>query len=184
MSPAEQHAHEAARFAELADSAGPDDWGNRSPVKEWTARGVVEHLIEWLPGFLARTGTSLPPVDLNDPAAAWRQRSDDVQRLIETKGDLEFESPMFGRTTVAAAIDRFYTSDIWMHSWDLGRALGQHPDLGEERCAEAFAAMEPHEEMLRKSGQFGTRVDVPADASAQDRLIGFIGRDPYWEPGA
>ena len=181
MNPAEQHALDAALFAELADSAGPDDWDNPSPVKEWTARGVVEHLIEWLPGFLARTGISLPPVDLSDPAAAWRQRSADVQRLIETQGDLAFESPMFGRTTVAAAIDRFYTTDIWMHSWDLGRALGQHPDLGEERCAEAFAAMEPNEEMLRKSGQFGMRVDVPADASAQDRLIGFIGRDPFWE---
>ena len=63
---------------------------------------------------------------------------------------------MFGRTTVAAAIDRFYTTDVWMHSWDLGRALGQHPDLGEERCAAAFAAMEPNEEMLRESGQFGS----------------------------
>jgi uncharacterized protein (TIGR03086 family) len=183
MNPAEQHAYDAARFAELADKAGPDDWGNSSPVKEWTARDVVEHLIAWLPGFLARAGVSLPPVELSDPAAAWRQRSAEVQRLIETQGDQEFESPMLGRTTVAAAIDRFYTSDIWMHSWDLGRALGQRPDLGEERCAAALAGMEPNEEMLRKSGQFGTRVAVPAGASAQDRLIAFIGRNPYWEPG-
>ena len=182
MSPAEQHAHDAAQFTALVESAGPDDWDRPSPVQEWTARGVVEHLIEWLPGFLERTGVSLPSVDTRDLPAAWRQRANDVQQLLETQGDVEFESPMFGRTTIASAIDRFYTADVWMHSWDLGRALGQHPDLGEQRCANALAGMEPMEQVLRDSGQFGQRVDVPDDASAQDRFIGFIGRDPYWEP--
>jgi uncharacterized protein (TIGR03086 family) len=182
MSFAEQHAEDAARFAALVESAGPDDWDRLSPVKEWTARGVVEHLIEWLPGFLSRTGVSLQPVEVSDLSAAWRQRTADVQQLLETQGQVEFESPMFGRTTVGKAIDRFYTTDVWMHSWDLARALGQQIDLGEQRCAEALAGMEPMDQVLRQSGQFGARVDVPADASAQDRLIGFIGRDPYWEP--
>lgn len=181
MSAAEQHAQDAARFTALVESAGPDDWVRPSPVQEWTARDVVEHLLEWLPGFLQMAGQSLPAVDTADLAAAWRQRASDVQQLIEARGDVEFESPMFGRTTVAAAIDRFYTADVWMHSWDLARALGQQPDLGEERCAQALAGMEPMEQVLRDSGQFGQRVDVPADASAQDRFIGFIGRNPYWE---
>lgn len=181
MSIAEQHALDAGRFAALVDGAGPDDWDRPSPVKEWTARGVVEHLLEWLPGFLEGTGVALPAVDTADLAAAWRQRTDDVQRVIETQGDVEYDSPMFGRTTVGAAIERFYIADVWMHSWDLGRALGEHPDLGEERCAHALAGMEPIEQVLRDSGQFGQRVDVPEDASAQDRFIGFIGRNPYWE---
>jgi hypothetical protein len=42
--------------------------------------------------------------------------------------------------------------------------------------------MAPIDELLRTSGQFGPRVPVPDDASAQDRLIGFIGRDPSWRP--
>jgi hypothetical protein len=42
--------------------------------------------------------------------------------------------------------------------------------------------MEPIEQMLRDSGQYGTRVPVPDNAPAQDRLIGFIGRDPSWQP--
>lgn len=181
MSPAEQHASDAARFAALVESATPADWGRPSPVKEWTARDVVEHLLEWLPGFLEGTGATLPSVDTADLVSAWQQRTSDVQRLLETHGDIEFESPMFGRTTVASAIERFYNADVWMHSWDLARALGQQPDLGEERCAAALAGMEPIEQLMRDSGQFGQRVDVPADASAQDRFIGFIGRDPYWE---
>ena len=42
--------------------------------------------------------------------------------------------------------------------------------------------MEPIDELLRTSGQYGPRVPVPDDARAQDRLIGFIGRDPAWRP--
>jgi uncharacterized protein (TIGR03086 family) len=181
MSPSEQHAVDAGRFAALVESAGPEDWDRQSPIDDWKARDVVEHVLEWLPGFLDRTGAELPAVDPSDLAAAWRQRTSDVQQLLETKGDLEFESPMFGRTSVEAAFDRFYTADVWMHSWDLARALGQQIDLGEQRCADTLVAMEPMDQVLRDSGQFGQRVEVPEGASAQDRFIGFIGRDPYWE---
>ncbi len=33
---------------------------------------------------------------------------------------------------------------------------------------------------MRGSGQYGARVDVPDDADAQTRLLGFIGSDPQW----
>jgi hypothetical protein len=34
------------------------------------------------------------------------------------------------------------------------------------------------DEVLRQGDQFGPRVNVPEDASFQDKLIGFIGRQP------
>ena len=83
---------------------------------------------------------------------------------------------------LSAAINQFYTNDVWMHSWDLAQALGVEFDLGEERCAEALVGMQSFDEILRSSGQFGPQVPVPADASAQDRFVGFIGRDPSWRP--
>lgn len=177
-SAAENHARDAERFGELVASASADDWARPSPVTGWTARDVVYHLIDWLPGFLERTGTILPAVDAIDPVAAWRQRAADVQVLLETEGDREFESPMFGTLTIGTAVDRFYTGDVWMHSWDLAKALGRDIDLGEQRCADALVAMEPMEDVLRSSGHFGPRVPVPDDASAQDRFVAFIGRDP------
>ena len=42
------------------------------------------------------------------------------------------------------------------------------------------AEMEPLEEVIRGSGHYGSRVEVPADADAQTKLLGFIGRDPLW----
>ena len=43
-----------------------------------------------------------------------------------------------------------------------------------------LAGMEPIEDLLRSSGQYGPRVEVPADADVQTRLLAFIGREPEW----
>lgn len=179
LDPAGEHRYIAGRFAEIADRAAPRDWDAPSPVPGWTARDVVGHLIEWLPGFLQR---ELPAVDLTDPAAAWRHRAADVQTLIETAGDEVMHNRHTGELRLADAIHRYYTPDIFMHTWDLARALGREPNLDEARAAELLAESQPYEEMMRASGQYGPRVPVPDDASVQDKLIAFIGRDPAWRP--
>ncbi len=43
-------------------------------------------------------------------------------------------------------------------------------------------SLQPLEQLLRDSGEFGPAVPVADDASAQDKLIAFIGRDPAWQP--
>jgi hypothetical protein len=42
--------------------------------------------------------------------------------------------------------------------------------------------MQPIEEVMRSSGQYGARVPVKNDADAQTKMLGFIGRDPDWTP--
>ena len=69
-----------------------------------------------------------------------------------------------------------------MHTWDLARATGQDDRLDPDFCAELLAGMEGIEEVLRASGQYGPAVPVPDDADVQTRMLGFIGRDPEWEP--
>jgi uncharacterized protein (TIGR03086 family) len=76
------------------------------------------------------------------------------------------------------AIAQFFTADVFMHSWDLARATGQDETLDPERCAQMFDAMQPYDEVLRSSGQYGPKTDVPADADPQTRMLAFIGRDP------
>ena len=93
-----------------------------------------------------------------------------------------FSNPHTGDLPLDQAIDRFYTTDVFMHTWDLARATGQDDTLDPTLCAELLAGMEPIDELLRSSGQYGPRVPVPDDAAAQDRLLGFIGRDPALAP--
>jgi hypothetical protein len=41
-----------------------------------------------------------------------------------------------------------------------------------------YEGMLPLDDMLRQSGQYGPRVEVPDDADVQTKLIAFIGRQP------
>jgi len=185
--PGAEHAAVAGRFTDLVLAAAPDGWDAPSPVAEWRARDVVGHLVEWLPAFLeSGAGVVLPagPSAEDDPVAAWQAHVDGVQALLDDPATAAttLSNPHIGALPLDVAISRFYTSDVFLHTWDLARATGQEADLDPERCAEMLAGMEPLDEMLRQSGQYGPRVVVPEDAPVQDRLVGFIGRDPGWAP--
>ena len=178
--PSARHREVAAGFT--ARVQGATDWDAPAPVPDWTARDVVRHLVEWFPAFLsAGTGLALakgPSVD-EDPVAAWQVHADAVQELLDgPSAGTAFAHPMVGEMPLPTAIDQFYVSDVFMHTWDLARATGQDETLDEDTCAAMLAGMEPIEEMLRSSGQYGPRVEVPADADVQTRFLGFIGRDP------
>lgn len=180
--PAGRHAVVAGDFGRLV--AHTPDWSAPSPVDGWTARDVVSHLVDWFPGFLAAGGVTLPagPPVAQDPQAAWQHQADAVQALVEQRGEESFTHPYAGTHRLADAVDRFYTADVFMHSWDLARASGQDPALDEDQAATMLAGMQPIEAMLRDSGQYGPAVPVPDDAPVVDRLMGFVGRDPAWRP--
>ncbi len=178
--PAERHREVADGFT--ARVQGTSDWNAPAPVARWRARDVVGHLVEWFPAFLtSATGLVLesgPSIEL-DPVTAWHVHADAVQRLLDgPDAGTPFRHPMVGELPLPQAIDRFYTSDVFMHTWDLARATGQDERLDPQMCADLLAGMLPIEALMRSSGQYGASVDVPDDADPQTRLLGFIGRDP------
>ena len=183
-SPGDRHAAVAGEFSRLV--AGTSDWSAPTPVEGWTARDVVDHLVTWLRDFLAAGGVDLPPGPsaADDPVSAWHHHADAVQALLTQRGEEPFAHPHLGTNALARTIDQFYTSDVFMHSWDLARAGGQQPRLDEDFAARLLEGMVPMEEVLRSSGHYGPAVPVDADAPVVDRLMGFIGRDPAWQPDA
>ena len=183
--PAGRHRLFAGAFSDRV--RGTRDWEASAPVDGWLARGVVDHLVGWFPGFLAMgSDVRLPigPAVVDDPVGAWQTQADGVQALLDAPGsdELLFSNEHTGTMPVPIAIDRFYTADVFMHTWDLARATGQDATLDPHFCEELLAGMEQMEQVIRDSGQFGRRVDVPDTADAQTRLLGFIGRDPDWVP--
>jgi uncharacterized protein (TIGR03086 family) len=90
----------------------------------------------------------------------------------------EFEMRM-GRYTIEDAIATFCIGDILVHTWDLARAAGLDEALDADEVHRMVEAMEPIDDLLRQSGQYGPRVEVPGDADEQTRLIAFTGRQPY-----
>lgn len=177
--PATVHHEVARRFTELVGAT--TDWDAPAPVDGWTARDVVRHLVEWLPALLeGGAGVVLPagPSVDDDPVAAWRTHADGVQALLDdpATASLVLSNPHLGEVPVPQAVARFYTPDVFMHTWDLATATGQTHGLDPDAAAALLAGMEPMDEVLRQSGQYGPRVDVPDDADAVTRLMGFVGR--------
>ena len=182
-SPAAEHRRVAAGFTERVVGATPEAWDNPAPVEGWAARDVVRHLIEWFPAFLkVGSGIDLPagPSADEDPVRAWAVHSDGVQALLDdpaTAGKM-FEEKHVGELPLDRAVDNFYTSDVFMHTWDLARATGQDETLDPVKCGELLEAMLPLDEVLRSSGHYGPRVEVPDDADIQTKMLAFIGRTP------
>jgi uncharacterized protein (TIGR03086 family) len=183
--PAERHREISRVFTDRVQ--GTRSWDLPSPVAEWTARDVVRHLTAWFPSFLAAgSGIQLPagPSVDDDPVGAWQAQCDAVQVLLDdpATADLVLSNRHIGEVPLDRAIDQFYTADVFMHTWDLARATGQDDRLDADFCAELLAGMEPIEQVMRSSGQYGARVPVKDDADAQTKMLGFIGRDPDWTP--
>lgn len=181
--PAQRHRLIAATFSDRV--RGVDDWSVPAPVAGWTARDVVRHLVEWFPGFLAMGSDAQlptgPSVD-DDPVGAWRNQADGVQAILDDPATATkmFSNQHTGTLPLAEAVDKFYTGDIFMHTWDLARATGQDDTLDAAFAGSMLDGMEPIEAMMRASGQYGPRVPVPDDADVQTKLLGFIGRAPDW----
>ncbi|ANY22652.1 maleylpyruvate isomerase family mycothiol-dependent enzyme [Gordonia terrae] len=180
---AARHRDVAAGFADVI--AGVNDWNAPTPVDGWVARDVVAHLVDWFTGFLAAGGVELPagPTVADDPAGAWSAHASGVQALLDgPSAEDTFTHPMAGEHRLADAVDQFYTADVFMHTWDLARSQGATPDLDPAFAARLLGGMASIDEMLRSSGQYGPKVEVPDDADVVSRLMGFIGRDPAWTP--
>ncbi|MGP4111379.1 TIGR03086 family metal-binding protein [Streptomyces sp. 4N509B] len=180
---ADEHRAVARAFTDRVRGVPEGAWERPAPCEGWSARDVVRHLVEWFPDFL-KTGAGVdlpkgPSVD-EDPVAAWTVHSEAVQALLDDPATArrELSNPHLGQAPLDQAIDRFYTADVFMHTWDLARATGQDETLDPGRCARLLQGMEPLDGVLRESGQFGPRVEVPEDADVQTRLLAFVGRTP------
>lgn len=181
--PADRHRSVAASFTLLVN--GVHDWDAPTPVKEWTASDVVDHLTGWLPGFLhSFAGVQLDEAPEGaDLRTRWDTQRDSVQAILDAPNSGRLvETTMFGTLPLAGLIDQFYTADVFMHSWDLAKASGQDVALDADWAAEMHAGMAAMGDKLREGGMFGDPVAVPDDANPVDKLIGLIGRDPAWTP--
>lgn len=184
MEHAETFRRIAADFTARVEGVGAGGWDAEAPCEGWVARDVVRHLVEWVPWWLSEgTDHSMSisaDVD-DDPAAAWVQLRDQLQAILDRPEAAEetFDSEMFGGAMpLGVAAERFVTGDILVHTWDLAKATGQDTTIDPDFAAGMYQGMLPMDEMLRQSGHFGPRVEVPDEADPATKLIAFTGRTP------
>jgi uncharacterized protein (TIGR03086 family) len=180
---AERYRNVARAFTRRVDNVPAGAWDAPSPCPGWAARDVVRHLVEWVPPLLeSGAGVALPegPSIDDDPAGAWRALDAGIQALVDAPetAALQFDHPQAGRHRLDDAIGMFVLGDVLVHTWDLARATGQDERLDADEVSALFAGMEPLDDVLRASGHYGPKVDVPDDADLQTKLLAFTGRRP------
>lgn len=176
----ERYERITGQFSDRVRSVPPHAWDNPSPCEGWTARDVVRHLTEWIPGFFGGQGVDfpvVPSVDV-DPVAAWEAVQATIARALAdpSLAATPVETPV-STQTLAETVDMIVTGDVFTHTWDLSRATGQDETLDSEQLQRMLASIGAMpDEVLRADGMFGPRIDVPDDADDQTRLLAHLGR--------
>ncbi|CAN5577980.1 maleylpyruvate isomerase family mycothiol-dependent enzyme [soil metagenome] len=179
---ADRFATAAAGFTKTVRTVDAGAWDNPSPCTGWNARDIVRHVVEWVPGFYGSNANLTfpegPSVD-DDPLGAWTAMRDEIVRVLADPVVCarEFYSQA-GRMSVEQSIGMIVTGDVLIHTWDLARATGTDEALDPVEVHRMFEGVQPFDQILRSSGQFGERVMVADTADEQTKLLAFMGRQP------
>jgi uncharacterized protein (TIGR03086 family) len=177
--------HAIAQAVPIIAAVRPADLAAPTPCAEWDLRALLSHLagravlseraasgvaVTDLPeaagDLLGSEAAASLPVLLGASASAWREAGLD-QQCVTPLGLMP-----------AVALVTFQAQDVFVHSWDIARALGLDAAF-DETLTEAMLAL--HRQTISdelRAAFFAPIVPVPDDAPALDRLVGFLGRKP------
>jgi uncharacterized protein (TIGR03086 family) len=171
----------AARVAGAADHLDAP-----TPCTEWDVRRLIDHLLAGQAMFAAGpTGGPIappagPPPALvgADPAAQYEMARSATLHAYAQPGVLETTMKGFTGDMPAMEVLGIAFCDQLVHGWDLARATGQDTAMPNGLADVAWMMLDGRiPEAARGPGQnFGPIVAVPADATAQAKLLGYCGR--------
>jgi uncharacterized protein (TIGR03086 family) len=176
----ERYTRIASQFTDRVRRVPAAAWDADSPCAGWTARDVVGHLTEWIPGFFAGQGVAfgeVPSVD-DDPVGAWNAVDAALAAALDDPAQpgRTIENP-FGPRSLADTVDMIVVPDVLIHTWDLARATQLDESLDPDQIQRMLDSMgSMPDETLRADGMFGPRIEVSDDVDDQTRLLAFLGR--------
>jgi uncharacterized protein (TIGR03086 family) len=164
-----------ARVLAVPDAA----WAQQSPCTEWTALGVVAHVVDVAHGAVDGVEgiEHIPlPADL-DPVKGWAGARERIEDALADPGLAAtlVESP-FGQVPFAALVDSLLRIDTLIHTWDLARATGGNERVDAEAAAETLAVLRSLDDSMLRAGAFGPELPAPPDADVITALMCFAGR--------
>lgn len=162
-----------------------DQWELPTPCSEWNVRELVNHLVNedlWAkPLFDGKTieevGDALDGDLLGeDPKKAWTDARAEAVAAVSALDAMEKIVHVSFGDIPGSDYTMQLLADHVIHAWDLARAIGADERLDPQLVQMCHDVLAPQEEMLRGSGVYGDKVDVPDGADVQTKLLAITGR--------
>ena len=146
-----------------------------TPCDEWDVHTLMNHMLD-TQNYFATTArgekASLspdPPERLSkDPVADFARAQANTIGAFSEPGVIDEIGPSLG---IAFA-------DQLLHGWDLAKATGQDTTMPAGLPEAAYELIHGRFTDEQRKGVFKPEISVPADASAQEKLLAYTGRDP------
>jgi uncharacterized protein (TIGR03086 family) len=147
-----------------------------TPCDEWDVRTLLNHMLDTQNYFLgaARGNDVSPPSPVppqllgDDPAGEFERGRSETLSAYGEPGVIDKTGPSLG----------IAFSDQLLHGWDLAQATGQDATMPPGLPEAAYEMIHGRFTEDQRQGVFGPEVDVAPDASPQDRLLAYTGRNP------
>ena len=156
--------------------AGTQDLEAATPCPDWRVRDLLNHMLDTQRYFAgsARGEKASPPSPnppsllTDDPSADFERGSASVIDAYAPDGVIERMGPSLG----------IAFSDQLLHGWDLARATKQDATMPDGLAAAAYDSIHGLFTDAQRKGVFGPEITVGEDATPQQRLLAYTGRDP------
>ena len=170
----------AARAAQVLAGVRPEHLDGPTPCSEWSVQQLVEHMVGSTDYLLDAADEAMTARCGPATVADYRSGVAQVLDVLGRPGILQrrCRAPLDFEWSVAEATAGTFMDNL-VHTWDLASATGQDRGLEDELVRACVAMFLPDMPARgRAAGIVGPAVAVSSDASAQDRLLGAMGRRP------
>jgi uncharacterized protein (TIGR03086 family) len=156
--------------------AGITDLDGTTPCDEWSVRDLLNHMLATQHYFLSAAkgedasppGQTPPELLSGDPTSDFREAVRDVVATYSQDGAIEKTGPALG---IAFA-------DMLLHGWDVARATDQDTTMPDGLPAAAYDVIHGRFTDEQRKGVFKPGFPISEDATPQQRLLAYTGRDP------
>jgi len=173
-------------FARRLRLVRDDDWHASTPCTEWDVRALVNHVIGANRRYVMLLhGATASEVDATRAADHLGTQAVETFATTATETEEAFREPgaldrvadhPVGRRTGRELLS-MRVLDVTVHTWDLATAIGADEDLGPE-LAEFVLAVAMDADFGSSPAFAPPPGEMPADGSAQTRLLYLVGRRP------
>jgi len=169
--------YERASAWTLSKVAGAGDRLDvETPCDGWDVRTLMNHMLDTQNYFVAAargdqaTLPASPPPDLlgADPIQDFERARAATIKTFEAPGVIDRTGPSLG----------IAFSDQLLHGWDLAQATEQDSTMPDGLPKAAYEMIHGRFTEEQRKGIFKPEVHTARDASAQDKLLAYTGRDP------